>query len=178
MGDWTPDDERRARELLAAATPRPWEAHDYQVWMIGAVFAPCPNKETAAFIAAAPDLLERALGEIERLEAQANAEESLMNILTGQDDLTEALNRADTAESECERLRGNHAAYQTAALENERLRAKVATLEQALRRAREAHRLMLDFAQTVAPDSSWWEDSYVDPCPTITAALGDKGGVE
>ena len=55
---WTEDDARRARELLAAA-----------VWGVA----------NAALIVAAPDLLERALGEIERLRQQAEADLEAMS---------------------------------------------------------------------------------------------------
>jgi hypothetical protein len=86
MTKWTPELAARARALLDEATPRPWQLQTSNSWrrigtptMDGCVI--CPDQHSdghpdlnigrndAALICAAPDLLEAAMAEIERLRA-------------------------------------------------------------------------------------------------------------
>lgn len=77
----TPEQIAKAREIIAAATPGPWETKVYDTGAWGVVetneleqfrydLTEPPNKDDAKFISAARTLLPEALDEIERLQKE------------------------------------------------------------------------------------------------------------
>jgi len=127
---WSADDERKARELLAAATPGPWESSQrgersgYRYVNNGyQSIAQWCLPHDAALIAAAPTIIAAALEEIGRLSKRFRTEVNHAVCLLRE--------RADAAEARVKALtkdRDHNDALMLAEAEVERLRARVAEL--------------------------------------------------